>query len=499
MTMIKHLEVGAVLPATFIDGMEDTPHVVGTLQLDDERGVRVFIPFVHGSKEFESVEGWFDGKSPPPHLSAVGNNLRIGLFGCRFSGLTSNVPHGTAEGHIDAEEAVLKERDGAFSDPLLVKEVTSEIDGLYEWARLESVTTDHSSEGAGWSLTNTLVFTVKAAQGLVWRQGDATLSVSTTFNGSSGRGINLQEKAVLHSTFDRPRTFHEHLVEQRKFVTFLSLMFGTSLSFRAHYVRDDRYTTKTLGGQIMDYPSVELISRQTIREYSKPLPPKKELDHPLVRMPDIRSDSLSRWSDNYDQWERFILPISGVYRVAASVSFVENIALNSAMSLEALGAVLVGYVDGEEATYQEGKRTPEFATRMKDPKTPKKTSSRWKTVATDIYRGIKPLGLNWNQIAASEVGLARAVANNYNTLKHPSKGSFPDPLHTRLLSDISSGIVRLNALKLVTDDEDLVTGSQSTHLFRRALNIFAEERLFISENGKLVSLDPEVLTAAVEP
>lgn len=493
--MIKHLEVGSVLAATFIDGIEETPHVVGTLKLDDERGVRVFIPFVQGSKEFESVEAWFDGQNPPPHLSVIGNDLRIGLFGCGFSGLTSNTPHGTAEGHIDAEEAVLKERDGEFSDPLRVKEVTSEIDGLYEWARLKSVTTDHSTEGDGWSLTNTLVFTVKAAQGLVWRQGDATLSVSTTFNASSGRGINLEEKAVLRSAFDLPRSFREHLAEQRKFVTFLSLMFGTSLSFRGHRVRDDRYTTKTMGGQIMDYPHVELISRQTIREYSKPLPPKKELDHPLVRMPNLQSESLSRWSDNYDQWERFILPISGVYRVPTSMSFVENIALNSAMSLEALGAVLVGYVEGEEATYQDGKKTVEFATKMKDPTTPKKVSSRWKTVATDIYRGIKPLGLNWTQIAASEIGLARAVANNYNTLKHPSKGSFPDPLHTRLLSDISSGIVRLNALKLVTDDEGLIKRSQSTHLFRRTLSIFADERLFISDNGEIVSLDPEAPTA----
>ncbi|WP_241982586.1 hypothetical protein [Cryobacterium sp. HLT2-28] len=245
--MIKHLEVGSVLAATFIDGIDETPHVVGTLKLDDERGVRVFIPFVQGSKEFESVEDWFDGQNPPSHLSVIGNNLRIGLFGCGFSGLTSNTPHGTAEGHIDAEEAVLKERDGEFSDPLRVKEVISEIDGLYEWARLKSVTTDHSTEGDGWSLTNTLAFTVKAAQGLIWRQGDATLSVSTTFSGSSGRGINLEEKAVLRSAFDLPRSFHEHLVEQRKFVTFLSLMFGTSLSFRGHRVRDDRYTTKTMG------------------------------------------------------------------------------------------------------------------------------------------------------------------------------------------------------------------------------------------------------------
>ena len=47
----------------------------------------------------------------------------------------------------------------------------------------------------------------------------------------------------------------------------------------------------------------------------------------------------------------------------------------------------------------------------------------------------------------------------------------------------------------MTDDEDLIIGSQSTHLFRRTLSIFADERLFISDNGEIVSLDAEVPTA----
>jgi len=64
--MIKHLEVGSVLAATFIDGIEETPHVVGTLKLDDERGVRVFIPFVLGSKECQAP-GLMEARLDPFH------------------------------------------------------------------------------------------------------------------------------------------------------------------------------------------------------------------------------------------------------------------------------------------------------------------------------------------------------------------------------------------------------------------------------------------------
>lgn len=355
MAMIEHLDVGKDLAATLVDGIEGTPHVICTVRLDEERGVRLIVPYIQKAEEFTSVREWFEGGGVPSHLSVIGNEIRFGLYGCSNSGLTTN-SRGTAEGHIDIEEAVLKERDGNFSDPLAVKEVSSEIDGLYEWARLQSVTSDHTFDGDGWTRSNTLKYTVKAAHGLVWKQGDATLFISTTFRGASGRGIKLDEEAILTSSFEDPRPFWDHLVEQRKFVAFLSLMFGTTISFRNHRVRDERYTTKTMGGAVLGYPSVELISRQTISDYSKPRPAKKELDHPIVRMPNMTGEALSKWADHYDEWDRFILPISGVYRVPPSMSFVENVAINSAMSLEALGAALVGYVEGEEATYQRWSR-----------------------------------------------------------------------------------------------------------------------------------------------
>ena len=58
-----------------------------------------------------------------------------------------------------------------------------------------------------------------------------------------------------------------------------------------------------------------------------------------------------------------------------------NVAINSAMSLEALGAILVGYVERES-------------------------------------------------VASSEIGPSHAIAKSYDALTHAAKGAFPDPLHT---------------------------------------------------------------------
>ncbi|MFC5931710.1 hypothetical protein D6T64_04570 [Cryobacterium melibiosiphilum] len=483
--MLKHLEVGAVISAVFIDGVADTPYAVGTLVLDPERGVRVSVPYVTGEEQFTTTQDWITGETPPSHLSARGVNVRFELFGCHFNGVHDNAGIGMAEGHIGVEDAVLGARDGDHNDPLTMTEVSSEIDGLYEWSRLRSVTSDHTSEGEGMDRVNTLHYTVKTADGLSWKQGDATLSISTTFHSEGGKGIMLNERAVLKSSFEVARPFADHLAEQRKFVAFMSLMFGAPIAFRKHLFRDERFTMRTLDGTVQGYDVVELISRQTIRDFGVVAPKNHAFDYPIVRMPNIDASALTRWSDRFASWERFLLPIIGVYRLRES--FVENIAINSAMSLEALGSTLVDYVDGEEKTYRRGKGSQTWVDKVKDPATSESASKACKTVATDIYRGLKPLGLSWGGIAKSEVGLARAIANNYNSIKHPDRGGFPDVLHTKLLSVISSSIVRLNALRLVSDDATLLNGPNANQQFRQVRQMVEDEGIVISEEGEFVA------------
>jgi hypothetical protein len=99
--MIEHLELGAVVPALFIDGVEDTPWVVGTLTLT-ERGVRVALPYIAHEDQFKTVSEWIEGKTPPENLSVHTNDLQMSLFGLRYGGDSQNLTHGTAQGFIEA-------------------------------------------------------------------------------------------------------------------------------------------------------------------------------------------------------------------------------------------------------------------------------------------------------------------------------------------------------------------------------------------------------------
>lgn len=111
-------------------------------------------------------------------------------------------------------------------------------------------------------------------------------------------------------------------------------------------MRDGRYSVRAGTGDVLGLKSAALKSRQTTADFSKPSPPEKELDHPIVRMPNMTSAVEPTWADNHDESARFIRLISGVYRVPRCVILGENVAISSAMSPEAPGAVASGAFAG---------------------------------------------------------------------------------------------------------------------------------------------------------
>lgn len=104
--MSEDLELGAVVPALFVDGHEETPWVVGTLTLTDS-GVQVALPYVSRQDQFKTISEWINGETPPANLQVESNNLRMSLFGLRYSGHTESLGQGTGLGHIDVQEVIM--------------------------------------------------------------------------------------------------------------------------------------------------------------------------------------------------------------------------------------------------------------------------------------------------------------------------------------------------------------------------------------------------------
>ena len=98
---------------------------------------------------------------------------------------------------------------------------------------------------------------------------------------------------------------------------------------------------------------------------------------------------------------------------------------------------IIGEVDGERESWSKAKR-PQPIT------------------STYVFRALAAVNLDWSDVAASPLALARAIANNYNDVKHPERGPMPPAEHTYVAGKIALLVVRLLALRLMEPDMNLI-------------------------------------------
>ncbi|KFF58147.1 hypothetical protein JF66_20820 [Cryobacterium sp. MLB-32] len=186
------------------------------------------------------------------------------------------------------------------------------------------------------------------------------------------------------------------------------------------------------GGRIYAHPLTEIISRNTYRERLTEVPSKKDLGRPIAHMVQIGAEGLAKWAENYAIWERFILPSVSV--LGRTGRFIEDVVISTSMSIEAAGGIL-GEHDGERATWSRGRPT----------------------TATYVYRCLATLDVRWPQRIRDQVGLSRAIANNYNDVKHYDRGEFPDHDESYVVSEVNQMIVRLLAIHITGRGDELLS------------------------------------------
>ncbi|WP_426979698.1 hypothetical protein ACQCSU_03175 [Pseudarthrobacter sp. O4] len=459
--MMRSLAPGTTVAGLVADGNPDTSWVVATLSNDPNRGLEVEIPYIRssGDSQFTTPEQWFTDHDIPSNLLFQSEDGDITLFDCHFTGRTENLGRGTAFGRLGVREAVFHRRDGDPQSPLEVTEVRSTLDGLKEWTQFSSIskTVHRTAENRA----QKMVIEVEALDVESWTHGDATMLLETTWRDSDDpSGLKVVDSVVLTSSFAIPKPVSRHLAEQRQLVALLKVMFECGVRFRSHEIRDSRYTSRLLSGEVYDRPYVALVSRATAGDYQEPVPDKNSLQHPIGRLADVGNDGLHLWNRLYSKWERVILPITAVIGRSA---LVEDRMTSSGIAIEAAG-VLLEIAAGEEVTW-----------RGKNP-----------TTATYALRCISTLGLDWSQIAASEVGLARGIAKRYNSIKHPKPGPFPDALQSYLISNIAVMLVRLVITANIDGAGSLVGRYADGHLFAQRLREFEDNNLYLDDDGEFV-------------
>ncbi|MEV8251666.1 hypothetical protein AB0O87_12185 [Microbacterium sp. NPDC076768] len=429
------LNFGDSMAVLLVDGVEETPYVGATLRMT-ETGVEVEVPYMPGFAvpQLERFDQWFRRMTPPENVLVHTREGNILVYGCRWSGHSDATGSRVGSGRFTATETLLHSRDHRLADPLTVELCQSSADGLNRWSRITTVRSESTRDEE--QRTNALAIQVKSPESIEWRQGDATLRVRGTWRFTARedgyeRVHELEDYVVLESEWDDPRVFADHLVEQRRVMHLLVFLFGTALSFREHRVRDEAIAVHLMSGEVFDHPFAEVISARTIRERAQPIPSKKELGRPLLVLEELGADGLAAWASNYEGWERFILPAVAI--IGRRHRFAEDVVMSTSMSLEAAGQLL-GERPGEEPTHHRTRPT----------------------TSTYVYRCLEFLGIRWGDDIHSQVGLAKAIASNYNSVKHADRGPFPDHAETFLIGDVNELVVRLLAVHLTGQADELL-------------------------------------------
>jgi hypothetical protein len=402
------------------------PCVVGSLWIDRNLGVLAEIPYIgFGTEQFVTPARWFDGGAAPKNLLFRSEGLRATLFGCEilrvFNGTYIDV------GRLSAREVVFAERSGNIDDDLRVAKLASHIDGLSKWSGLSSVKWDTELvESIGGRPRRRIKYVVEPDYGLSWQQGAAQMRLVTNWRHEPNvvSGIQLSDDTVLESRFRQARPVSDHLAEHRKFRALFSLIVGSGAFFRGHLIRDQRFPIRTLDGVIRGAENQRLIVVNTAADHYRS-PQKSGLDWPILTTEDLSSSALSWWAKMYDASRRFVLPTLAVLQRSSTQA--EDRMVNTSISIEALGSV-VGPVPGEGPTL---------------------THSKKPTTATHFYRVIEAVGIDVSTIPEGAIGLARALANNYNDIKHADRGDFPDGRYTIYAGRLALTLSRMGILQRI--------------------------------------------------
>jgi hypothetical protein len=442
----------------FVYGSDESQTVSGTIWLDPDEGVLAEIPFLDLSDASAQVRQWFEDRRLPRTIVFLGEDKRISLFAASSARYSMGSP--VSIGRLRFECAINGEYTGSIADHLTISSLTSEIDALAYWTRLTSI--DMNVEhGKNRQDDVKITYTVSAQRGLEWLQGDAKMSLQSSWrpDRDAGKGVHLDDLAILKSRFKKPRPVNEHLQHHIYFRDFLALIHGCGIYFRHHTVRDRKFPYMTLDRTIHGAEPLTLLSSRTIGDTAHAEPKQGDLFLPILTSQSVTPALLTRWAMKYDHWSRCILPLVGVLR--RSGLFAEDVLVNASMSVEA-AAQITGRMHGESTTY---------------------TKTGKPTTATHFYRLLAFSHLDLSSVSTSIEYSAQALADTYNSVKHADRGPFPEFAFTYFAGRLALLLARVSLARLLAPGNPDVDAFASSWAVDQLLHQMKENGVRIDSQG----------------
>ena len=299
------------------------------------------------------------------------------------------------------------------------------------------------------------------------RTDTPSMTLATNWEPTPGMtGVHYDERVVLESRFEGDRPVLEHMLEQQKVRDLLIVMRNAPAYFRRHRVRSESIYEQSSASETRYSHPVDMIGGFAAHEQGNPQPVRNSGDFAIVYPGQFGPEGFENWAQNYERLERVIRPLVRILQRPQALA--EDRVVAVGMALEAAGARLPK-VEGERETYR-------------------RPAMRNTTVATSIFRVLAEVGIATDRFAASPVGLARAIADSYNAIKHPNR-DLPSGFESHGVAALGTLVLRIYLAKKGLGYQEPVTERYGDHFVDQAGLLWEHLGIYVGPDGRFIPRD----------
>ena len=433
------MKIGDSTMGFVFDGKDDgVAPQVGNVELTQNGMIRLTIPYIYPNvdNECSSVNGKIRdwalslGKEGVKSVFLRSVDQRITLTGLQEG--IDRCPQEVGEVIVHAGAAIFAGLTEVVDD-YRVKEFTSTIDGLREFANFRGFSFGETVSGRELQLPVKLVDN----ESVSWESGgfEYRIEMRRRQRGQEGKCFYLDFDAVLTTLASERALLFDHFRAHTKIRALLTLLFGKRLAWRSHSVTDEMFPKRSVGGDLYSPEANPVLLAHTMAEHVEPEISGTGLTSRQVLLSDLGEEGLKQWCDRYDDMEVFHAVAPAVEAIANESVFMEPTLIMLAGACERLGCL--------------------HTKKGHDP------------VACQFYACAKSAHLDALKLPLGIKQLSAFLARVYNRLKHPGKEDrlihpgqregYPDRMEVLVARDALKLLARSQALTLMNVDSDLLS------------------------------------------
>jgi hypothetical protein len=311
--------------------------VPALLNVSAERGIRIEVPFAHGSPNGgEAYASWFAGDSEcPSELAFRDHRLDIHLLDVVVTGHAGNLGVGPGTGYLRAAFAV-EDLDQSVASYAQVDQMRSDVELLHDFMGWKLSTTDMATEAG--RLSEVSLRTVRHPSVAIGEVDGIEVHIDPVWwaGQRDTRRSEILERTWIRTTTNTPRSVSDHASIHERIRDFVAFVCWRPVKFDDSLVqRTDAAALDVAGGEVE--PTWRVLHTASLQRHRQEPLGKYSFADTLApaAMESIGAAGVLAWLSNRDSLTRVTDPLLNLLYMGGTTS--EVALMQTSIATEALG------------------------------------------------------------------------------------------------------------------------------------------------------------------